>query len=437
MLEAEKALAAGPACSGPVEFSDVRLHHQVTRMLSEEEFMSVAKVYTHAVQGAPKMLGILKMMADGNPAYAAALKHADGAKLRPFAQYLYGKVLNDPNSQVCRGASQTAECTKYWQSAAEAGVVYALVGMGKLCRDSPSCDAADALKWYNQALELAAVPEAAYNAGVIYGLGHKEVAVDLERAERYYERCAKMELGSGSTARMLELLGPENEPQASYQPLARSNLLVVRRAIQTQGIRKPQSKARNWPRGLPELFPGPPGWLDEDMGAQLLLDKGMPKFMIDMVCGNFKHQRQMDDRHRHLCAVYADADGMDARHTMERHQELFRTAGWDFSAALAAFPDQPACRWKEANDLMMRAGGLALLEDGSYKPPDPPLPRRCGKCDAECVTECACGEPYCSKTCQAEDWKAHRSACEMVRDNNEPAVELTRQFWGPDGVVLE
>jgi hypothetical protein len=31
----------------------------------------------------------------------------------------------------------------------------------------------------------------------------------------------------------------------------------------------------------------------------------MPLAMIQMMTGNFVQQRQMDDRHRHLCALYA------------------------------------------------------------------------------------------------------------------------------------
>jgi hypothetical protein len=122
---------------------------------------------------------------------------------------------------------------------------------------------------------------------------------------------------------------------------------------------------------------------------------------------------------------------MSQKRTMEEHGELYRQAGWDFRGVLAAHPDHPPCAWSVANGLLQQVG-LALLEDGSYHPPEPQIPRACEACAKHCVSECPCGEAYCSKDCQAKEWKSHRHIHETVVDNNEMAVMITAQYWGPE-----
>jgi hypothetical protein len=63
---------------------------------------------------------------------------------------------------------------------------------------------------------------------VCYGLGHKEVAVDLAQAERYYKHAATIPCRTGTPlAQILNTLGPENQLQGSYAELAQSNLSTV------------------------------------------------------------------------------------------------------------------------------------------------------------------------------------------------------------------
>lgn len=70
-----------------------------------------------------------------------------------------------------------------------------------------------AIPWLERAHAVCAVPEAPYNLGVIYGHGQGGIAVDGKRAFRYYKAAAKTKLGSGSTAAILNIIGPNNDDQ--------------------------------------------------------------------------------------------------------------------------------------------------------------------------------------------------------------------------------
>ena len=77
------------------------------------------------------------------------------------------------------------------------------------------------------------------HAGVAYGLGHNGTPVDYTKAAMYYAHACDINLQdmSDRTAtsiahgRVYDLLGPNNDEQASYQQLARRNLMVVQRKI--------------------------------------------------------------------------------------------------------------------------------------------------------------------------------------------------------------
>ena len=323
-----------------------------------------------------------------------------------------------------------------------------MVGVGNLLREKK--DYAAAMAQWELALSTAASPEAAYNLGVCYGLGCG-VPTDLAQAACYYEHAASIELSyraSGSSdMEVVHALtlnsGYSKETQEEYQALARKNLQVVRRDLSIAQSKSPaprppsppaalpKPKSVRRPKGLAELYPGPPPWLDSpETVLGDLAAKGLPPMMMKMMLGAYMQQRQSDERWRHLTHLYRGQE--KTRLSLEEHAGKFTEAGYDFSEVLRKRPRPRACAWHEAHDLL-HASGLRMLE--GYVPPSPPLPRFCDYCGRQCTAECRCGESYCDKDCQAMDWPNHREICETVADNAEMAMTLTKQSWGPKGAI--
>lgn len=196
---------------------------------------------------------------------------------------------------------------------------------------------------------------------------------------------------------------------------------------------KPHNVRR--PKGLPDLYPGPPPWLvdSETVLGDMAAKVGTPPVMMKMALGAYLHQRQSDERWRHLTHLYRGQEKTCL--SVEEHGTKFTQAGYDFSKVLRVRPRPPPCAWYEAHDLLhATTSGLRMLKSG-YVPPSPPLPRFCDYCKRQCTAECRCGEAYCDKDCQAMDWQNHREICETVADNAELAMSLTKQSWGAKGVL--
>jgi len=420
-------------------------------------------------QGADDAWRMVQQYADAKGgkemAFVAMLRQADGEDqdipvdfveklrpLRPFVQFLVGQLLIDPGvmAKLRRGCDR-AGALRYWREAASKGLALAMVGVGSLIRDS---DPAGAMMQWQLALRTAASPEAAYNLGVCYGLGHG-VKVDLAEAARFYEHAASIDMSltareAETSLKLVHALilhsGHSDDSQEGYQALARKNLQVVRRdlsiaqAEEASAAPRPPSppdakpKPRNVkrPKDLPDLYPGPPPWLANsgdvmrDMGAKL----GVPSHVMNMMLGSFLQQRKSDERWRHLTYLYRGEE--KATLPLEEHHKRWTEAGWDLSRVLRAHPRHRPCTWREFMDL---AGGPQMQQNG-YTAPSPPLPRFCDYCGRQCTAECRCGEAYCDKDCQAKDWPDHRQICETVADNSEMAMRLTKHSWGSNGALM-
>lgn len=184
----------------------------------------------------------LKALADGNGPSSV------------HASYYYGKICNDP---AVKAAPQKL-AHKYIQSAADQGLGPAWVVLGNDARDKGDIKTAKAC-WL-RALGICRIPEAAYNLGVMYGLGYDgrrdfPMAIDFyqEAVDSPLPHCGNRTVPNEVADKMFySMYTANNEDQSEFVSLARSNLRVVQRSCETPAkvIRyvdppTPSSKAKN------------------------------------------------------------------------------------------------------------------------------------------------------------------------------------------------
>jgi len=216
--------------------SGVTLCKHMCSFGGEKQVMGVvASMYVPGVQGERREQQCLQWVADAEPKYCRALQQLDATAVRPLAQYLFGKILRDPNVTVLgRRAEDVEGALRYWRESADAGCALAMVGVGNMLNTQGR--PIEALEWWERALDTAQVPEAAYNLGVAYGLG-QGVDVDLKRAEAYYKQAASMRLTTSDIGQMIHVVGPNNESQTLFISQARSNLAIVQRDLAEQKMK--------------------------------------------------------------------------------------------------------------------------------------------------------------------------------------------------------
>jgi len=424
----------------------------------ECQIMSLLLLYMDAVSGKRDSFAQLKLLADGDRRFCAALKVLDAAKLRPLAAYGLGKLYSDDKVAAKLGMrTDSAKTTQYWVAAAKAGLAYAMCGLGNMLNDihgergQTSIDArgdtVKAMVWWAKAARTAAVPEAHFNTGVAYGLGMGGVSIDLQRAAHCYQLAATCRMDqAGELQSIFDMLGPIDTSQRTIQDRARHNLATVCKEAAQAAIdaplavplphsaaqkSKPKPHNVSQPRGLPPLFPGPAFWALHNMEGtmrQFADGMGMPLQTVQWMCDPYIRQRDLDHRMRHVHHVY----GPDLRNKpmpLSEHCELFLRAGWDIRRAVASHSDF-ACAFNEAWELGTKANNGELVTVESYQAPTFPIPAECDYCGRPCVAECRCGETYCDRDCQASNWAAHKRICQTVVENNETGIMITEMFWG-------
>jgi len=147
------------------------------------------------------------------------------------ASYLYGKLCDDPE---IRGAPEKL-ANKYLQFAADQGLGPAWVVLGNRARDKG--DFKLAKQCWTRALGICRVPEAAYNIGVIYGLGYDgpkdyPLALDFyqEAVDSPLPHCGNREIPDAIADNIIYgIYTGNNENQETFVTQARRNLGVVRR----------------------------------------------------------------------------------------------------------------------------------------------------------------------------------------------------------------
>ena len=186
--------------------------------------------------------------------------------------------------------------------------------------------------------------------------------------------------------------------------------------------------------GLPPLWPHAPLWpSDPAVKGRALAHLNCEAHEADPLLSNFVRQQQVDARMAHLFHLQTREDPDARRPAAHWIARFVAPAGWVLDAGVVAgFGPGPF----KPGDFSLRCveslgAGLELAPD--YDPPGPEdaFPRRCGDCQTPCVSQCMCGEPYCSRACQRRDFVHHRRICETVFDQNTFAwpvsqIEFTR-----------
>eukprot|EP01025_Chloroclados_australasicus_P003140 TRINITY_DN10725_c0_g2_i1.p2 TRINITY_DN10725_c0_g2~~TRINITY_DN10725_c0_g2_i1.p2 ORF type:complete len:233 (-),score=6.15 TRINITY_DN10725_c0_g2_i1:206-904(-) len=183
------------------------------------------------------------------------------------------------------------------------------------------------------------------------------------------------------------------------------------------------------PQDLPPLYPGPPGWIDNPV--LFMQSLRFPNVqLIAQMTQNFTYQRELDARWRHLCALKETAP---KQMKFDEWVELYKKAGWDLASVRPTVMDEDEL-WSMEN--LQECGIMmpGLLPEYQRPPMLEIPPPKCEQCEQPCQSECICGEAFCSKRCQIKNWKFHKEACEMVQENNEISMTLTRQFWKRRGL---
>jgi len=181
------------------------------------------------------------------------------------ACYLYGKLCDDPKVRN----AQKRHARQYLQRAADRGLGPAWVALGCLARDDG--DYESARKCWLRALRICRIPEAAYNIGIIYGLGYN-VQKDFPLAMDFYQEAIDSPLphcGNGSIPNVIAdpmiygFYTANNEDQSVFVTQAKHNLSVVRKSGQCPA---------NMIRFV--VDPDAPGCIVEEIDALSLSDPG-------------------------------------------------------------------------------------------------------------------------------------------------------------------
>ena len=199
----------------------------VSRTLFRDNVLSFG-----GVKVVSEVFGVYSRLGDPNRNMdLCALADGDGPAA-VHASYLYGKLCNDPE---CLGTPEYQAPT-YLQRAADQGLGPAWVVLGNIARDEG--DFKRAKECWLRALSICRIPEAAYNIGIIYGLGY-DGPKDYSLAMDFYEEavnsplphCGGKGLPNVIADRMIYgIYTGNNETQATFVTQARHNLSVVRRS---------------------------------------------------------------------------------------------------------------------------------------------------------------------------------------------------------------
>ena len=183
------------------------------------------------------------------------------------------------------------------------------------------------------------------------------------------------------------------------------------------------SAALQLPANLPPLYPSRPGWLADPVGFVKQHQMPISLAGIEMVVSTYIQQRLLDERFTRY-QRFRNEPGRPSSCTVAQHLAILHEAGLD-----------------SMDILNQCAPSTVLRQDEFYKKALPTMQlrppfthsadtvRACQECDRPCRSECACGEPYCSRACQAKGWDMHKKNCSILMECHPLAMKLTKQYW--------
>ncbi|KAF0698146.1 Aste57867_11214 [Aphanomyces stellatus] len=180
--------------------------------------------------------------------------------------------------------------------------------------------------------------------------------------------------------------------------------------------------------GLPQMYPGPPGWLNK---AEFYIQSLGKLPMLTNSAHKYEEYREREARTRYLRHFYKkQLYGMTEMITFRHHVDNFALLGFDLeSKRPVAVLDTGMWSFVE----IIKNIGVPPLFPEVMRPPLMPLIPRCVVCKCECTSECLCGTNYCSRECQRTDVAAHTRHCTKVHTKYEFALVLTRRYWASLG----
>eukprot|EP00670_Eutreptiella_braarudii_P003691 CAMPEP_0174289234 /NCGR_PEP_ID=MMETSP0809-20121228/24217_1 /TAXON_ID=73025 ORGANISM="Eutreptiella gymnastica-like, Strain CCMP1594" /NCGR_SAMPLE_ID=MMETSP0809 /ASSEMBLY_ACC=CAM_ASM_000658 /LENGTH=264 /DNA_ID=CAMNT_0015387065 /DNA_START=62 /DNA_END=856 /DNA_ORIENTATION=+ len=180
---------------------------------------------------------------------------------------------------------------------------------------------------------------------------------------------------------------------------------------------------------MPPLWPHAPLWpFDPEVKRQVLQQLGPLNQggLAEFMTHNYVQQRTLDARWAHMLHLKDEEEDSPAQPAVHWSERILKQSGWVLQDHLLASFGDGNITAEEFVSQCARSVGSGMDLAPEYTKPTETIRRRCGFCKAKCISECMCGEPYCSRDCQRKDWKEHRRLCETVFDNNQLAWPLTQ-----------
>ncbi|GMH54594.1 hypothetical protein TrRE_jg13200 [Triparma retinervis] len=183
--------------------------------------------------------------------------------------------------------------------------------------------------------------------------------------------------------------------------------------------------------GVPPLFPHPPRWPNDSSLKHSIWNvfcggKKPSSMLYGMVLGpdiaNYTNQRSMDNSWRlflQACRGVGEDMQMNSKKMIE---ELLTPSGWEVDPSLVPDGDMSVKQFQMEIVSAMQTGRLHLTPSNE---PSRQAKGLCEVCKTPCLSECICGENFCSRACLKKGWKTHQNICDTVIENNSIACSFT------------
>lgn len=177
------------------------------------------------------------------------------------------------------------------------------------------------------------------------------------------------------------------------------------------------------------LFPGRPGWV-HGMEAFFSHPKAatLRSLAYPDAPQSWASQIRLDSRWHRVGDAYSQRGGEKVERTAEEHVSIWKEAGLileNDSGGPMAFSGTRDNKWLRAHCSYKMDPAF----DDAKAPPLPPRECDYTKCGKVALAGCLCGEAYCSRECQVNEWQHHGSLCAQVIAANGPLGFVCTTLW--------